>query len=106
MKGLVPVLHELLNTDIGQGVLQHLHNDLVGHRGDVRAALGRVGHVLRAADAGGNDLGGNAVKIKDGGNILDDRDAVIRNIVQTSDEGADVGGSCLGGQKSLGRSGF
>ena len=111
MKSLIPVVHEFLDADVGQRVLQHLHDDLIGHRCDVGTCFGGVGNVLRAADAGGDDLGVNAVEIEDGGDVLHDRDSVVGDVVEPADEGADVGGAgfcrekCLGGAEDQGHVG-
>ena len=47
---------ELLNAGIGQGVVEHLLDDLIGHRGDVRTGQGAVRHMDGIAHAGGDDL--------------------------------------------------
>ena len=101
MENAVPVLHKFFNTDVGQGVTQHLHDYLVRNSGNVRTILGGVGYVLRTADAGGNNFGGNAVDLKNGGNVLNHGNAVVGNVVQSADKGADVGGACLCGKQSL-----
>ena len=58
-KHLGVVSLELLNAGIGQGVMQHLLNDLVGHGGDVGTGQRTVGHMDGVADGSGNDLGVN-----------------------------------------------
>ena len=52
IKGLIPVVHELLDTDIGQGVLYHLLNYLIGNGCDMSACTSGISYVLRTSDRG------------------------------------------------------
>ena len=48
----------------------------------MRAVLCRVGHVLRTANACRDDLGRDAVNVKNGGNVLDHGNTVVgKNVV-------------------------
>ena len=47
----VPVSHELVDSDVGQGVLDHLKEYLVGYSSDVCACLCGVNNVLRTPEA-------------------------------------------------------
>ena len=101
-KDLDVVLLELHDALIGQGVLDHLLDDLEGDGGDVGAGPGAAQNVAGVADGGGDDLGGDLrIEGEDVGDVLNQSQAVLVDVVQTADEGADIGGAGPGGQQSL-----
>ena len=91
---LCPVVLELLDALVRQRVLEHLLEDGVGDGRDIRACLRAFHDVFRRADAGGDDLGLDAVDVEDLRDLRHEAGAVVRDVVHAADEGADVGGSC------------
>ena len=82
--------------------MQHLLNDLVGHGGNVGTGQRAVGHMDGVADAGGDDLGVDVGVVQE--HIMDGLnqvDAGLADVIQTAEEGADIGGTGAGGQQCL-----
>ncbi len=98
---LRPIRIEFFDSLVGQRMRDHLKNDLIGNGGNICTGQSGTDSVLRTANAGGDDLGVNAVEAEDVGDLLDEIRAVVRNVVQPSDERADIAGACSCGQECL-----
>ena len=74
---------------------------LYGIVGDMSASGGRLDAMQGVADTGGHDLGLNVTLAEEGGDVSDEADAVVANVVETPDEWADDGGASLCAEKGL-----
>ena len=82
-------------------MLGHLEQGLVGYGGDVGAGRGRLDAVQGVADAGGHHLRLDVGLAEQRGDVADEADAVVSDVVEASDEGADDGGAGLGAEEGL-----
>ena len=82
-------------------MLAHLLDDLVGDSGDVGAGEGALRDVHGVTDAGGDDLGLDAVGIEDLGYFRDQVRATDADVVEAADERADERRAGAGGQQCL-----
>ena len=78
------VLAELFDPLVSQRMMGHLLDHLIGNGGDIGSGQSALRHMHRMAHAGGNDLCLDIVKVKDLRNRLDQVDARLGNIIQTS----------------------
>ena len=95
------ILAELFDALVGERMLGHLLDDLVGDGGDVGAGEGAFGDVHGMADAGGDDLRGDAVGVEDLGDFGDEVGAADADVIEAADERADECGTGTGGEQSL-----
>ena len=82
--------------------MEHLLDDLIGHRGDVRTGQGAVRHMDGIAHAGGDDLRLNVRVVQE--HIVDgfhQLNARLADVIQPPQKRADVSGSGAGGQQGL-----
>src|SRR5262249_27718112 len=86
---LLPILKEIGQADVGQGVFDQLLYHLERHSGDVRAEPRRFDHVQRVADAGRQNLGVKSVVVVNLPNLPDQSHAFVADVVQAADERAD-----------------
>lgn len=94
---------EFLDAGIGQGVVQHLLDDLVGHRGNVRTGQRTVRHMDGIAHAGGDDLRLDVGVVQEHiVNGLHQLDARTADVIQPPQERADVGSTRAGGNSGAG----
>lgn len=95
------ILAELFDALVGQRMLGHLLDDLVGNGGNVGAGEGAFGDVHGMADAGRDDLGGDAVGVEYLGDFGDEVGAADADVIETANERADKGSAGTGGEQSL-----
>ena len=88
------VLAELFDPLVSQRMMGHLLDHLIGNGGDIGSGQSALRHMHRMAHAGGNDLCLDIVKVKDLRNRLDQVDARLGNIIQTSQERGYIGSAC------------
>src|SRR5262249_13755728 len=86
---LLPILKEIGQADVGQGVFNQLLHHFERHGGDVRAAPRRLDHVQRVAYAGRQNLGVKSVVVVNLPNLSDQSHAFVADVVQAADERAD-----------------
>src|SRR2546422_4348315 len=98
---LRPVVEEPLQTDVSQGMLDHLLHHLGRHRGDARPGAGGLDDVQRVSDAPDENLSLHLVVAEDLNEVLDDVHPAMADIIQPPDEGAHVGRAGLRGEKTL-----
>src|SRR5262245_37937508 len=103
LRQLLPVLEELLQADVGQGMLDQRLEHRERHGGDIRADARRLDHVQRIPNAGRQDLALEVVIVEDGPNLADDLHSDMADIVEASEEGADERRPGLGRQERLRR---
>jgi len=84
---------------------QRVIGELVDHGGrdrcDVGAGERDLRHVVRGADRGGEDLRGEIVVVVDLPDLLDELDAVEVDVIETAEEGRDVGRAAFGREQRL-----
>src|SRR5919197_3617931 len=80
LRYLLPVVEEALQTDVGEGVLGHLLEDVEGERDDVRPELRGLDHVDRMPDLGHEDLAVPIVVAEDRDDIADHLHPVLADI--------------------------
>lgn len=95
-KCLLVIRQEALETDVGEGVLHAVGDDLEGRGGDISAGEGAVEHVVGVADARGEDFCIESVVVVDLADVADELHAVFADIIETTDEGADEERTRLG----------
>src|SRR5439155_24517245 len=100
---LRPVLEELLEPDIGQRMLHELLEHRERERHDVGPGLRGVDDVQGVADRGGEHLRLEALDPVDLADVADEVHADVRDVVEASEEGADVDGARLRRQERLRR---
>src|SRR5258706_4574220 len=71
------------------------------HRRDIGTGQGRVAHMRRAANGGGEDFGREPVIVIDLTDLADHGHSIMARVVESADEGRDEGRACLGGEKRL-----
>jgi len=98
---VLPVLHELLEPRIRERVMREPFKYLVGNRRDVRTQLRSFHDVARMPRGGNQHFGIKVVVTPNLHDLCDERHAVLTRIIQASDEGADDGGTRLGGEERL-----
>src|SRR5436190_3422773 len=101
--GLLPILQELLEADVGQGMFEQLIDDRCRDGHHVRAHARGLDHVNRAAHTRDEHFRRVVGIVEQVDNLPNDRHARIANVVETADERAHVARAGLGGQPCLGR---
>src|SRR4051812_39057709 len=76
-RNLLGVFEELLEANVGEGMVGELLDDLEGDRADVGAELSGLEHVDGAAHAGHQHLGVVAVVLIDRDDLLDELHALV-----------------------------
>ena len=93
---------KLLNALIGEWVLGHLLNNLVGHGGNVSSGQCAVGDMDGITDRSRNNFGMNIrVVAEDLADGLDEIDTGLADVIKTSEEGADVSSTGTRSQQCL-----
>ena len=68
-------------------MLAHLHQNLIGNSGDIRAGQSAFCHMQDIADAGRDDLGLNISRHLEGlNNITDQSGTVLIDVIQSAQE--------------------
>src|SRR5437667_442719 len=100
---LGPVVEELLEPEVRQRMLHELLEHGERHRHHVRARLRRVHHVERVADRRGEHLRREPLDPVDLTDVADEVHADVRDVVEATEERADVVGARLRREQRLGR---
>src|SRR5215471_17626270 len=100
---LGPVVEELLEPDVGQRVLHELLEHRERNRRHVGTGLGGVDDVQGVADRGGQHLGLETLDAVDLADVADQVHADVGDVVETSEERADIEGARLRRKERLGR---
>src|SRR5215471_17031725 len=98
-----PVLQELFNSLVREGMLQKLIEYFCRHSADVGTHQTCLHYMNRIADGRHENFCREFVIIKDRDDVLDEFHAVLTNVVQAADERADEIGAGLGGHDRLRR---
>ena len=86
---------------IGEGVVQQVEKRLERHRGHVGSGQGGLLYVGGMADRGRQEIGVEVIVVVDLNDLLDQFHAAGRDVVDATDEGADVVGPGLRRQHRL-----
>src|SRR5438128_5285912 len=100
---LLPVFEELLEADVRERMVEQLIDDGRRARRDVGAEACRLDDVDRMTAARDEDLGREVVVRVDLDDVANQLHAVGRDVVEPSDERADVAGADLRGEQRLRR---
>src|SRR5438309_8007246 len=91
----LPVVQEALEAYVGQRVLHERLEDRVRKRRHVGAGFRGIHNVLRRTEARREDVRRVPLHSIDLHDLVEQIDAVVPYVVNTSEERADVGGACL-----------
>ena len=98
---LLPISKEAFYTDICEGMLDELLDDLEGNRDDIGPDHGRLVHVLRVTHARHDDLGPEHIVIENCHEISYQLHPRITDIVDPPDERAHIGRARFGDEETL-----
>src|SRR5215471_8650314 len=98
---LLPVLQELLDAFVREGMLQQLVENLCRHGTDIRAKESGLHDVNRIPYGRDQDFGLEFVVVEDGHDRLDELHPVFADVVETPDERTHEIRPCLGSHDSL-----
>ena len=84
--GALPVVEETLDTDIGERVLYHLADDIIGHGRDIAARTRRLSNMNGIADRRGNYLRINTLYHENISYLADKLHSAFANVVKPSEE--------------------
>src|SRR5438128_6826963 len=99
--GLLPILQEFLQADVGERMLEQLVDHRRGHRHDVGAHPRGFDHVNGIAHAGDEHFGGVIGVVEHVDNLADDLHPLVADVVEAPDKRAHIAGAGFGGEPRL-----
>ena len=96
-------MEETLDTDIGERVLYHLADDIIGYGRDIAARTRRLSNMNGIADRRGNYLRINTLYHENISYLADKLHSAFANVVKPSEERRYISCSRIGGEYSLSR---